>query len=190
MRKKRIWLGGLLIVLIFVGYFAFFKDDAGEDHAFSKGINMFKYKAAQESEEAEAKMAEEASETVSGCETVLKSLEMEPEDASCVEKILPYRKVNASVVYMEGAEKENMIVFSDGRIAPLYTNIYFDAVKAVKDYVLDKDGLNISDDDIKNAKEELKIGKRGYLYSLEFKSPYRGTIYSTPKGRLSGHLKE
>tara|TARA_R110000868_G_scaffold218576_1_gene468977 strand:+ start:121518 stop:122054 length:537 start_codon:yes stop_codon:yes gene_type:complete len=119
------------------------------------------------------------------CEMAVEFLEA---DVDCLENEVLYQGKKAAIVYLEGGKVENAVVLLDGTVVAIQTNLYFSPSNAVKTYVKDSAGFELSDDDIEGAIAELRMSKRGYLYGLTFDGDYKGSIYITPEGNLSGRL--
>lgn len=186
--KKVYILLAISAVIASTGYFLM-KDNSNSEHVFSKGFNMInKNNSATSAEDMTQQAATETPvvEELKGCEFALEKLEI---NVDCLEKEISYADKKSAIVYLKGHEKENIIVLPDGRIVYLNTHFYFNGSESIKNYVKEKDGIDLTDEDIKNTVESLRIGKRGYLYGITFNGSYTGTIYITPKGRISGHLK-
>ena len=192
---KKIYIAITFVILVVGGYFFFLHGNKGTaNHEFAKGIDMLKGTGKQEYNTEPGDVVESITEMpitgifekIKACDHVIERYD---EEFICREIKIAYAGAAAFIVNMKGAAKENGIVMPDGRIVPLQTDLYYKPFESMKDYVLKRDGVDISESDFEEAEKELRIGKRGYLYSAKFVGEKEGTLYITPQGKLSGHLK-
>ncbi|MFT7144860.1 MAG: hypothetical protein ACI9TY_000453 [Alphaproteobacteria bacterium] len=183
---KNIYILLAFLAVILSGAY-FMMSDTPTEHSFSKGFQSMKDKISTLDTATPSTPVKKVIQKVNGCEVALEKFDI---DNDCAEKSIIYAGKLATIVYITGADKENFIVLPDSRLVTLSTNLYYNAAGSIKAYVNKVDSIELDDEDLENASAELRIGKRGYLYSLNFVEPYSGSIYITPQGRISGHLKK